>query len=404
MTETNTAELAAVKTAALTPLSIKDTVLAQFKEAEGVVLSLAERYRNVAYDVKTPKGMKDAIAARADLRDNGRLFLTRAETRIKGEVNELKRVMADEVERLVGIVRPVEEAIDQQIKAEEQRKAAEKAERERIEAERVAKHRANIDKLKSYVERAKGQPIEAIQKAIDVLAAFPIGAEYEEFEAEAQAARNSTVDALRAMVAAEQDRIAKEAEAARVAAELAAARAELEALRQQAEQRLQAERAQQQAESDRQAREAEAAAVPQVQAAINDALITGTGMVRMSTESVERIDPEAVRQVVVLEPSSTQASELTKPTQDAGNTPLIRGELGVVDGSVRIVANGATIKLGDINARLAPIQISADGLASLGFEPVSTERNAKHYRESDLRQICLAISNHMLEMADELPA
>lgn len=64
----------------------------------------------------------------------------------------------------------------------------------------------------------------------------------------------------------------------------------------------------------------------------------------------------------------------------------------------------STIKLGDINARLAPIQISADGLASLGFEPVSTERNAKHYRESDLRQICLAISNHMLEMADELPA
>lgn len=63
-----------------------------------------------------------------------------------------------------------------------------------------------------------------------------------------------------------------------------------------------------------------------------------------------------------------------------------------------------TMKLGDINAKLAPIQINADGLASLGFEPVSTERNAKHYRESDLRQICLAISNHMLEMADELPA
>lgn len=131
----------------------------------------------------------------------------------------------------------------------------------------------------------------------------------------------------------------------------------------------------QDAEATRKAREAEAAAqaaqvvekaaaaaVPQAQAAINDAMATGTGMVRMSTESVERIAPETVRDT------------------------------------------GATIKLGDINARLAPIQISADGLASLGFEPVSTERNAKHYRESDLRQICLAISNHMLEMADELPA
>lgn len=367
MTETNTAELAAVKTAALTPLSIKDTVLAQFKEAEGVVLSLAERYRNVAYDVKTPKGMKDAIAARADLRDNGRLFLTRAETRIKGEVNELKRVMADEVERLVGIVRPVEEAIDQQIKAEEQRKAAEKAERERIEAERVAKHRANIDKLKSYVERAKGQPIEAIQKAIDVLAAFPIGAEYEEFEAEAQAARNSTVDALRAMVAAEQDRIAKEAEAARVAAELAAAKAELEALRKQAEQRQQAERAQQQAESDRQARETEAAAqvlekvaasaAPQAQAAINDELITGTGVVRMSTESVERIDPETVRDT------------------------------------------GTTIKLGDINARLAPIQLTAAGLEQIGFKPVATEKGAKLYPAHVFPDICREIIKHIQHVA-----
>lgn len=350
MTETNTAELAAVKTAALTPLSIKDTVLAQFKDAEGVMLSLAERYRNVAYDVKTPKGMKDAIAARADLRDNGRLFLTRAETRIKGEVNELKRVMADEVERLVGIVKPVEEAIDQQIKAEEQRKAAEKAERERIEAERVAKHRANIDKLKSYVERAKGQPIEAIQKAIDVLAAFPIGAEYEEFEAEAQAARNSTVDALRAMVAAEQDRIAKEAEAARVAAELAAAKAELEALRQQAEQRLQAERAQQQAESDRQAREAEAAA-----------------------QAAQVVEKAAA-------PLATAFDAAVEQTGDK-----------IVAGSLR-----GCIKLGQINACLSPIQITQAGLSQLGFDPVGKDKAAVLYWESDFPAICQAIAKHAM--------
>jgi chromosome segregation ATPase len=360
MSETNPTELAAVQAAAIKPLSIKDTVLAQFKEAETTITTLADRYRDVAYDVKTPKGMKDAIAARADLRDNGRLFLTRAETRIKGEVNDLKRVMADEVERLVAIVKPVEEAVDAQIKAEEQRKAAEKAERERIEAERVAKHRANIDKLKSYVERAKGQPVENIEKAIDVLANFPIGEEYEEFLAEAQAARLATVESLSAMVAAERERIAKEAESARVAAELAAARAELEALRQKQAEAERKTAFEQQAEAQRQAREAEEKASQVVQkaaepipAAMTDALTMGTGIVSMTAESVTRIDPATVR-------------------------------------------NDATLKLGDINAKLAPIQITAAGLAELGFQPVGKEKSAVLFKATDFPAICQAIAKHVI--------
>lgn len=367
MSETNPTELAAVQAAAIKPLSIKETVLAQFKEAETTITTLAERYRDVAYDVKTPKGMKDAIAARADLRDNGRLFLTRAETRIKGEVNDLKRVMADEVERLVAIVKPVEEAVDAQIKAEEQRKAAEKAERERIEAERVAKHRANIDKLKSYVERAKGQPLENIEKAIEVLANFPIGEEYEEFLAEAQAARLATVEALRAMVAAERERIAKEAEAARVAAELAAARAELEALRQKQAEAERETAFEQQAEAQRQAREAE--------------------------EKACQVAPQPEQTVVLVPPVSTLAEELAKPIDNPANVPLIKGELGTVDADVHVVA---TLKLGDINARLTPIQITAAGLAELGFQPVGKEKSAVLFKAADFPAICQAIAKHVI--------
>lgn len=385
MTESNTTELAAVKASAVAPLSIKDTVLAQFRDAEAVVMVLADRYRNVAYDVKTPKGMKEAIAARADLRDNGRLFLTRAEARIKGEVNDLKRVMAEEVERLVGVVKPIEEAVDQQIKAEEQRKAAEKAERERIEAERVAGHRTKIDKLKSYVERAKGQPLEAIEHAASVLEAFPIGSEYEEFQDEAQAARTSTVDALRAMAAAERDRIQKEQEAARLAKELADAKAELEALRaakappppgaapmmadgsaadperfgvvvidfaedSPLESVIQAEAT----TIKRGTLPADTTATPgAVERAMSDALTAGTGIVSVEAESVKHIDPATVR-------------------------------------------NEATIKLGDINARLAPIQISQDGLESLGFRPVNIIKNARLYHEADFPLICAAIAKHVM--------
>lgn len=130
-----------------------------------------------------------------------------------------------------------------------------------------------------------------------------------------------------------------------------------------------------QAEEARRQREVEAAATAaqvvqqaaqgssaQMEAAATDALTGGTGIVRMSAASVvTRINPAAVR-------------------------------------------SEATIKLGEINARLAPISITADGLASLGFEPVAIEKTAKLYRESDFRQICLAISNHMLQIADEITA
>jgi acyl-homoserine lactone acylase PvdQ len=57
--------------------------------------------------------------------------------------------------------------------------------------------------------------------------------------------------------------------------------------------------------------------------------------------------------------------------------------------------SAATVKLGDINARLSPIQITADGLAQLGFNPVGTERAAKLYRESDFPLICSAIQMHV---------
>lgn len=61
--------------------------------------------------------------------------------------------------------------------------------------------------------------------------------------------------------------------------------------------------------------------------------------------------------------------------------------------------SSATIKLGDINNRLAPIQITAAGLAELGFEPVGKEKSAVLYRESDFAQICAALVNRIQGVA-----
>jgi putative phage-type endonuclease len=125
--------------------------------------------------------------------------------------------------------------------------------------------------------------------------------------------------------------------------------------------------AHQQAEDQRKQREAEAAAkasavvhqaaqtaTPAHVAAITDAVTTGTGIVRVTHEGiVNRIAP------------------------------------------AQIFDDGRTIKLGDINARLAPIQITASGLAELGFEPVAAAKSAKLYRECDFPAMCTALIQHL---------
>lgn len=45
------------------------------------------------------------------------------------------------------------------------------------------------------------------------------------------------------------------------------------------------------------------------------------------------------------------------------------------------------IKLGDINAAIAPLSITADGLARLGFHPAATDKSAKLYEAATFEQI-----------------
>jgi hypothetical protein len=61
-----------------------------------------------------------------------------------------------------------------------------------------------------------------------------------------------------------------------------------------------------------------------------------------------------------------------------------------------IAPDGApTLRLGQINERLAPIALTADGLASLGFTHAATDKAAKLYHESSFPQICAALVRHI---------
>ena len=56
----------------------------------------------------------------------------------------------------------------------------------------------------------------------------------------------------------------------------------------------------------------------------------------------------------------------------------------------------ATLKLGDVNARLTPIQVTADGLRELGIEPAGRDKRAVLYRESQFAAICEAIAGRAI--------
>lgn len=63
---------------------------------------------------------------------------------------------------------------------------------------------------------------------------------------------------------------------------------------------------------------------------------------------------------------------------------------------------GERITLGQINARLAPIQLTAAGIAQLGIQPVGRERAAVLYRASDIDAICVALIRHLSAVSAEV--
>ncbi len=71
--------------------------------------------------------------------------------------------------------------------------------------------------------------------------------------------------------------------------------------------------------------------------------------------------------------------------------------------AVRPGAVAQLINITEINRRLAPITLTADGLASLGIRPSETSRVAKLYPESELPAICRALGRRLREVLDATP-
>jgi len=103
---------------------------------------------------------------------------------------------------------------------------------------------------------------------------------------------------------------------------------------------------------------------------------------------VERLERE--RERIRQEEADTMTSAAAPaPVAAVASTPAPAAEAPAPALSAVPAADpGRRIRLGDINASIAPLTITADGLGTLGFRPVCNERAAKLYAESDLPAIC----------------
>lgn len=151
--------------------------------------------------------------------------------------------------------------------------------------------------------------------------------------------------------------------------------------------RLDEERARIRAEEEAKAkREADAAAQREIEA----------DRVRIREEERQRAANEAATAITAND--SPVAEPARAPAATASPAPIPHGAATPQTGGARKPV-GARIKLGEICSRIAPLSITAQGLAEIGFQPVGNEGAAKLYAESDFVSICNVLSARLQSAA-----
>lgn len=118
-------------------------------------------------------------------------------------------------------------------------------------------------------------------------------------------------------------------------------------------------------------------------------------------EQKKRDDAEQARQQA--EQQAAQVQQVQQPVQEqpvaqqvakADPAPAVTPITSAAPAAQQPADDGRRIKLGDISNTLG-FTLTADFLASLGFEAVAQERSAKLYRASDFEAICTALIHHI---------
>ena len=234
------APLTPVASAARAVATIRQAALARFTATETHLLDMAARFADAKWDVSTTKGMEAAKADRNELREQGRYVVQRVVDATKKELNDLKKDVDTEGDRLIAIITPAETAVDKAIKDREAAIKVEKerkAEADRAEATRTAAIQAEVDLILSYVNKASGKGASAIAAGRAYVDKLTIDeARFGEFAAAATAALaevRTKLTTMHAEAVAAEEKAAANAEAVRRAQAYEMAMQQIEGIRQQ---------------------------------------------------------------------------------------------------------------------------------------------------------------------------
>lgn len=377
-----------------------DGVLVQYTKTEAALADLRKKYQGATFDLTTTKGDKEARAARLEL-VSLRGMLEKRRKELKKPALEFGQKIDAEAERITGEIKALENPIDAQIVADENRRASEKAERDRIEAERIAAHQTKLAAMRGCVARAQGLPSARIAKGIEQVEAIMLGVTaWEEFAAEAATAKQETLAAMRLMFDTAK---AREDEDTRVEAQ----RVENERIA--AENRAAAELLAEQ----KRALDAQAAAIKAEQDAIDARKAEEAAKLQREADEKRRAEEAEAQRAAqaAIAAAATPAPALSeKPVADANARAFVDAveAKGAATEAARVspaipTDNGARLSLGQINERLEVVSVNTEQLARMGFT-ATVNRSARTYLESDFPRMCAVIQRHLIAVSQGVEA
>lgn len=117
---------------------------------------------------------------------------------------------------------------------------------------------------------------------------------------------------------------------------------------------------------------------------------------RIRNEEVERQAQDAIKAAATPAPAAVEPARLPTPQESASR--ILAARLPVVEQTEK-----PTMKLGEINERLAVVSVNAEQLAKLGFT-ATVDKGARLYKPSDFPRICEAAAQHLYELVETAAA
>lgn len=164
-----------------------NTQLAEFDLVEAGLADLERKYKGVAYDCTTKKGMDDACAARLEIR-KPRFAVENARKAAKAPVLKLGRDIDARAATITARLQAIEDPIDDQVKAQERKEAERKADIER-----------RIAEIEATAKQCIGKTSAELQEVLDALESLPL-ADFQEFRERAAKAQFDAQQAVRTLL------------------------------------------------------------------------------------------------------------------------------------------------------------------------------------------------------------